>query len=271
MPIAFAASLVLASSVSAGIAGAEDWLGLPEAWRAAGAFGTAPASGGWSEDFESGFELGNLPQNGWTSAFSPRAIIGDIWPIQGDRSLLYMADSSGFTEFSLRSPEFTNDYGRLTATVMRGSFRSKVQFITGDTQLNNFNTRISLETDGRITVGQLAEGGDSFEFIDTGVFYQLFVPLEIGVETDVFGNLRVTIDGEVVFEGYDTSYLLLGKPGRIGEWLMWTDNQTTGRPDGRGDTTTWDEFRFEPAPPFPAPGGLALGGMALAVATRRRR
>ena len=129
----------------------------------------------------------------------------------------------------------------------------------------------SLEKDGRITVGQLAETKDRFDFIDTGLFYPLYEPFEIGVETDVFGNLRVYIDGEMVFEGFDTSYLLQGKPGRIGEWLMWTDNQTVGRTDGRGDTTTWDDFRFEPAPVYPAPGGVAMGVVVMAGALRRRR
>ncbi|MFG0275965.1 MAG: hypothetical protein ACF8QF_13015 [Phycisphaerales bacterium] len=251
-----------------------DALRAPDWWRAGAFDASAAYTGAWTETFEAdrGFYKGNLPQQGWTAAYNPFAIINDgLFIIEGELSLRHMADSSGFTEFALRSPEFTDQYGRLSATMLRGSPNSKVQFITGDVALNSFNTRVSFETDGRVTVGQLNETKDAFEFIDTGRTWSVYTAHEIGVETDIYGALRVYLDGDLIFEGIEATYALKGKAGRIGEWIMWTNNQTTGRPDGRGDSVTWDAFRFEPAPPIPAPGAAATLALVALAGTRRRR
>jgi MYXO-CTERM domain-containing protein len=268
------AAAALAAALAASPGPAHDALRDADGWSAEAPFTTRSYTGAWTETFETdrGFAKGNLPQQGWTAAYNPAAIINDgLFILEGELSLRHMADSSGFTEFALRSPVFEHQYGRLSATMLRGSPNSKVQFITVDASLNSFNTRVSFEIDGRITVGQLNETKDAFDFIDTGRTWDIFEAYEIGVETDPFGALRVYLDDDLIFEGVEATYALKGKAGRIGEWRMWTDNQTTGRPDGRGDTTTWDAFRFDPAPPVPAPGALSLLAIGGLCAARRRR
>lgn len=268
-----AAAALAAAALGATPGPAHDALRADDGWRSA-ATRVPDYTGAWTETFETdrGFFKGNLPQQGWTAAYNPAAIINDgLFILEGELSLRHMADSSGFTEFALRSPVFEHQYGRLTATMLRGSPNSEVQFITADASLNSFNTRVSFETDGRITVGQLNETKDAFDFIDTGRTWDVFEAYAIGVETDPFGALRVYLDGDLIFEGIEATYALKGKAGRIGEWRMWTDNQTTGRPDGRGDSVTWDAFRFDPIPPVPAPGALSLLAIGGLCAARRRR
>jgi len=271
MPISTtAAALAIAGAMGAQPGGGADAL------RAPGSLEFAPPSTArvgthvWSEDFELGFELGTLPQNGWTAAFDPAAIITDgRFILEGERSLRHMADGSGLTEFAVRSPQLPNRYGRITMRVMRNSPRSMVQMITADPILGNFNTRVTFEKDGRITVGQVNDAKDGFDFIDTGFTWTVFEEVQIGIETDAHGALRVFIDDELAFEGVEANFALRGKAGRIGGWLMWTDNQANGWPDGRGDTTTLDDFRFVA---IPAPGGWALAlGAGLGLGVRRRR
>jgi len=271
--VSSAIAVVSICTVVSATPGVSPFSAVTDSSLATGSFRGAPLM--IYEGFES-FTGGQLsPQGGWGSQFAANASVTDINPITGQfggqRSVRHTSDGTSVPGFEIISPAFAGTHEPVGATIRFSGTGSSYQLVSRDLDFNYFNTRVSFDTDGHIRVGQttLGEFGEvGFEFIDTGVNWLIDVDYRVTIETHLDGTFTVDLDNNEIYEGIETSFILLGQPGRIGQFSVFAGNEGFGSVDGTGDTLTFDDFFVGI---IPAPGStllLAIGGCA---AIRRRR
>ena len=230
------------------------------------------------------FNVGQLEfQQGWQAgSFGANAIVVDNDTIAGSRSARHVADGGGINGSGLEmdSPDFCDfdDDGRDGYFGFLGNeFRltdtgSLYQWITLDTNSGIFNTRINLERDGSIRVGQLRFGTDGspmgFYFFDTGLTWTPGVTHSIDVDLRPDGTMIVYIDEAVGLIGTSAAFALDSADyGGHGRYLTFAANESTGDNNEPGSPTgttyTIDNFTAScPGCSVPAPPPCALADLA---------
>lgn len=183
----------------------------------------------FEDDFEA-YTVGSLvPQGGWSTSFSANANVIEGGNAIDGKSGQHTADASNVSD-TIDSPTFAVDFGLQNASLYRVGNGALYQVITIDSNTGTFNTRVNLETDGRITVGQVNAAQTAFEFIDSGATWAPDTVFSIAIETTDAGVLNVYKDGSVIFTGQETGFVINGAAGGIGQWRVFAGNET-GAPD----------------------------------------
>ncbi len=218
---------------------------------------TQPVEGvGFFEDFE-GFALGGAGQFGWLT--NTGTIVNSGVGGFGSRtaSANVAAGAVGF----VASPDFgASSFGLiaadLVATVDDGTTYG---FETDHIDSGTINTRVLFQPGGGIDVVQIVAGAGAV--ISTSGSWAAGVSTQIGIEVLAGNMLNVYQDGSLIFSGHDIVQELAVGAGGL-------DRIVGGNFGGGNGSLLIDNITDQL---IPAPGALALFGMAGFAATRRRR
>lgn len=233
--------------------------------NAGGSFVPATRGVSFSENFD-GFALGSGIQNGWTGFFGAPSdgfnIVSTGFAGFGAASAQHNADASGFAGYEISSPVFAAETGGLFADVIMnpGAAASLYQFVTVG-NVNTFNTRINFEADGTINALQAVGGVGAFQ--PTTGTWSAGVATRLGVVVPGDGTLQIIQDGNVIFTGIDIPFALGNASTGVQQFRVYSANTVAGV----GANFIVDNINST----VPAPGALALGGLGLLAAARRRR
>ncbi len=194
----------------------------------------------------------------WGGEYRPNARVVSIDPIQGISARHVMDGMNslgrGIAGYEIESPIFPAETGLFEADLRlsraEGNAPGEYHVALYDTETLHFAARVRLRwrnaTEGVIEVGNVTSGfiASGYEFVDTGTGFGPGETFRLGIDVAPGGALRVFRSGEMVYEGVETNRAILGRTGRIGRIMMWTNNDGLGAADGTGSTLTMDNVSF---------------------------